>query len=245
MSNQLYKNFPEIQYTLSNGKLVTIKDFFRKARITSFSLDKVVDYEYYELEEGERPDVAASKIYGDSDLHWIFFLVNDMENYYDWYMSSEAFETHIDSMYAGQYLTFASSDDVVQYPNYDSQGNLLNTRKYLLGERVTTAKGTGHILEVDPLNKRVRVEKGEWEQGETLVGLNKSSEIVSIIEPRDAIVHYENDTGVKTNVPTAGYTSVSLWQNEYNKNENKRRIKIVKPSYMNVVLREFETLMSK
>ena len=133
MSNQLYKNFPEIQYTLSNGKVVTIKDFFRKARISSFSLDKVVDYEYYELEEGERPDVAASKIYGDSDLHWIFFLVNDMENYYDWYMSSESFETHIDSMYAGQYLTFATSDDVVQYPNYDSQGNLLNTRKYLLG----------------------------------------------------------------------------------------------------------------
>ena len=148
-------------------------------------------------------------------------------------------------MYAGQYLTFATSDDVVQYPNYDSQGNLLNTRKYLLGEKVTTAKGTGHILEVDPLNKRVRVERGQWEQGETLVGLNKSSVIVSIIEPRDVVVHYENDTGVKTNFPTAGYTSVSLWQNEYNKNENKRRIKIVKPSYMNVVLREFETLMSK
>ena len=245
MSKKLFENFPNIQYTLSDGKVVTIKDFFRKARITSFNIDKVVDYEYYELEEGERPDIVATKLYGNGDLHWIFFLVNDMENYYDWYMSSESFENHVDSYYKGQYLTFSSTDDVVQYPNYDSQGNLLNVRKFLLGEKVTTAKGTGHILEVDPLNKRVRVERSLWESGETLVGKYKSSQIVNVIEPRDVIVHYKNSEGVKSNVPTSGYTSVSLYENEYNKNEEKRRIKIVKPSYVNTLLREFEILMSK
>jgi len=245
MSKKLFENFPNIKYRLSDGKIVTIKDFFRKARINSFNLDGIVEYEYYELEDGERPDVAATKLYGNGDLHWTFFLVNDMENYYDWYMSSESFENHIDSYYKGQYLTFSSTDDVVQYPNYDSQGNLLNVRKFLLGEKVTTAKGTGHILEVDPLNKRVRVERSFWDAGETLVGKHKSSQIVNVIEPRDVVVHYENSEGVKSNVPTSGYTSVSLYENEYNKNEEKRRIKIVKPNFINVVLREFEVLMSR
>ncbi len=244
MSNKLYENFPTIQYRLSNGKLVTIKDFFRKARVKSFNMNTIVDYQYYELEEGERPDVVATKLYGDGDLHWILFLINDIENYYDWHMSSEVFENHIDTYYKGQYLTFATSDDVVQYPNYDSQGNLLNLRKYLLGEKVSTPKGTGHILEVDPLNKRVRVERGQWEAGETLVGSTKTSQIISVIEPRDVIDHYINAEGIKSNVSASGFTSVSLWQNEYNLNEVKRKIKIIQPKFIGEVVREFERLMS-
>ena len=42
MSNQLFKNFPEIQYTLSTGKIVTIKDFFRKSTIEQDSVNSVI-----------------------------------------------------------------------------------------------------------------------------------------------------------------------------------------------------------
>ena len=85
MANQFFKNFPEIQYKIqdSNGvdKFVTIKDFFRKSRIEQAAVTNVIDYTYYELEDGERPDVAATKLYGNPDLHWTFFLVNEIENY--------------------------------------------------------------------------------------------------------------------------------------------------------------------
>ena len=80
MANKLFQNFPKIQYTLESGKVITIKDFFRKAKIESASLDSIIEYQYYEIEEGERPDIVASKLYGDSDLHWTFFLVNDFDN---------------------------------------------------------------------------------------------------------------------------------------------------------------------
>ena len=30
MAQEYFKNFPEMQYTLSDGKIITIKDFFRK-----------------------------------------------------------------------------------------------------------------------------------------------------------------------------------------------------------------------
>ena len=85
MSNQLFKNFPEIQYTLSTGKIVTIKDFFRKSTIEQESVNSVISYTFYEIQDGERPDVVADRLYGDSDLHWTFFLVNEMDNYYQWY----------------------------------------------------------------------------------------------------------------------------------------------------------------
>ena len=69
MANELYKNFPEVQYTLSNGKIVTIKDFFRKAKLETSQLNDLIDYTWYEIQEGERPDVIASKLYGNGDLH--------------------------------------------------------------------------------------------------------------------------------------------------------------------------------
>ena len=68
MANQLYKNFPEIQYKLSDGRIVTIKDFFRKAQINGNKLSDIVDYTVYEIQDGERPDIIASKLYGDGDL---------------------------------------------------------------------------------------------------------------------------------------------------------------------------------
>ena len=73
MANKLFQNFPTMQYTLNNGKIITIKDFFRKAKIESASLDSIIEYQYYEILEGERPDIVASKLYGDSDYTGHFF----------------------------------------------------------------------------------------------------------------------------------------------------------------------------
>ena len=53
MANQYFENFPTTQYKLSNGKWITIKDFFRKSKIDQAALNNVIDYEYYELTDGE------------------------------------------------------------------------------------------------------------------------------------------------------------------------------------------------
>ena len=77
MSNKYFSNFPEIQYTLNTGKIITIKDFFRKSIIERESVNSYIEYAKYEILDGERPDAIASKLYGDSQLHWTFFLVNE------------------------------------------------------------------------------------------------------------------------------------------------------------------------
>ena len=82
MATQLFKNFPDIQYRLDSGKIITIKDFFRKSKIEQSAVNDIIDYEYLELMEGDRPDVVASKLYSDGDLHWTFFLVNNWNNYH-------------------------------------------------------------------------------------------------------------------------------------------------------------------
>ena len=93
MADKFFKNFPEIQYRLNDGQVIYIKDFFRKSKFEQENLHKVLNYTYYELDDGDaRPDILATKLYGNSDLHWTFFLVNEIENYYDWYKDFETFE---------------------------------------------------------------------------------------------------------------------------------------------------------
>ena len=40
MAKEFFKNFPEMQYKLDSGKIITIKDFFRKSSITGGAREK-------------------------------------------------------------------------------------------------------------------------------------------------------------------------------------------------------------
>jgi len=260
MANQLFKNFPELQYTLNTGKIVTIKDFFRKARVESAALDSLIEYQYYEILDGERPDVVASKLYGDGNLHWTFFLVNDFDNYYDWYMDFQTFSTYLDAKFPGQSLNAALTSDIIQPPTYDTSvitetnpTGWLYDNKFMIGETVTSTLGnTGTITRIEPTYKRIVVEgtdtfvTPEHPATETVTGnkSGKSFSINSVTEHRDSAHHYKDADGNRRNNGGDGWTAVSHFTEEYNDNEKKRKIKIIDPRKMISVLREFERIMS-
>lgn len=235
MANEYFNNFPTTQYKLSDGRWITIKDFFRKSKIDQSALHKVIDYEYYELQDGERPDVVATKIYGNGDLHWTLLLVNEMESYYDWHKDTPTFEAFLTEKYPGQYLTFANTSDII-----DGNG------KFLLGEKITSNDGnTAHVLKVEPTYNRIGVQGNrEFTGGDTITGSEKTATILSAINQIDGIAYYKNDEGLKSNSFVNGYTSVTLWQDEFDKNDAKRLIKIIRPQYIRRVVQEFDRIMS-
>jgi hypothetical protein len=245
MANQYFQNFPELQYKLSNGKIVSIKDFFRKSKIEQEAVDSIVQYTRYEIQDGERPDIVASKLYGDGDLHWTFYLVNDFDNYYDWHKDNETFEKYISQKYAGVYAIASNTTDILSTSTSNTGQHVVS--KFLLGEKVTSISGTGNVIEVDSQNKRIAIEGRGFVSGETITGKisNKTMTPTSIIEHRDGVKHYYNKTnGLYTNVPTAGYTSVTLYDYEYELNEEKRLIKVIDPAIIQKVVRRFEKVMS-
>lgn len=234
MATQFFKNFPEMQYKLDSGKIVTIKDFFRKSSIEPAAQEAIIDYTFYELSEGDRPDIVASRLYGDPDLHWVFFLVNEFENYYDWFKSSRDFENFITKKYRGKYFVCNSSTDIVSA-----------TSKFLLGETITGAESKGVVIDVDPTFCRIGV---EVETGfvnpvlSTGSTSNKSVTPISIIDMKDGIAYYEKD-GVKSTHFVSGATSKSIYEDEFDKNEEKRRIKIIRPNMVGRIVSQFEKVM--
>jgi len=241
MANKLFQNFPKIQYTLESGKVITIKDFFRKAKIESASLDSIIEYQYYEIEEGERPDIVASKLYGDSDLHWTFFLVNDFDNYYDWFMEYETFENYLNEKYQGQCLVATNTTDIVSASS-----------KFLVGETVTSNVDgkTASVLSVDPIHKCLTVLGDNIESGETISSHDKDGNVVksftvsSVSDSKDGVHHYVDSSGNRRTYGGTGYTPVTHYTEEFEENERKRQIKIISPSKITGVLKEFERIMS-
>jgi len=242
MAKQFFKNFPEMQYKLDSGKIITIKDFFRKSSVDAGAKEAIVDYTYYELEEGDRPDVVATKLYGNGDLHWVFFLVNDWENYYDWWKDQQTFEKFITHKYRGKYAVASASSDIVS-----------STSKFLLGETVTATNATGTVIKVDPTFKRVAidVDSGDF-ASKVITGSSKLSgqsesyrhsfTPTSVIDMVDGVDHYYLGS-IKRNTFLEGYTAKSHYDAEFDLNEEKRKIKIIRPAMIDKIVSQFEKVM--
>ena len=235
MSNQLFKNFPEIQYTLSTGKIVTIKDFFRKSTIEQDSVNSVISYTFYEIQDGERPDVVADRLYGDSDLHWTFFLVNDMDNYYQWYKDQTTFENQLKEMYPEYWLISNRSTDIVSKDD-----------KWLLGEIIETSQQSGNVISVQPTFNRIGVAGGTWNVNDVVTGKvsGKSFTVSSVVSGPDGIDHYVTSEGLRRNTIDTGFTPVTYYTHDYEVNETNRKIKVIRPEYIRRVVSEFEKVMA-
>jgi len=188
------------------------------------------------LGDGERPDVLATKLYGDGDLHWVFFLVNEIDNYYDWYKDSETFNNYISKKYSGQYLVGSQTSDIIT-----------TSSKFLVGEKITNSTKSGHVLSVEPLHKRIRVDVDTFSIGDIVTGSNssKSFTVSSVLTPSDAPNHYKNSDGIKRTDSAEGYTAVTNFEVEQEENEKKRTIKIIKPNYIRQIVSQFERVISK
>ena len=245
MAQEYFKNFPEMQYTLSDGKIITIKDFFRKSKIEQEAVTGLIDYTLYELQEGDRPDTVATRLYGQGDLHWTVYLVNDFDNYFDWFKSSLEFETYMGKKYEGVYCIAPNSTDLVNYSSGVSY-------KFLLGETVTTSDSEGIVTEVDPLHKRlgIKVLRGDFQTGVVSSAQSvkdtsnnpMSFTPTSTIDKKDGVCYYYKDD-IKKNQFENGYTAKSFYEEEWEKNEEKRKIKIIKPSRIGKIVSEFERVM--
>tara|TARA_B100000579_G_C22784822_1_gene831312 strand:+ start:305 stop:1027 length:723 start_codon:yes stop_codon:yes gene_type:complete len=238
MAKGFFKHIPNINYDFkSDGKYYQAKDLFRKVSTWSYLQDGVSGYNYYRITEGERPDVVASKLYGDGTLYWTFFLVNEnLQDFNDWPKSNQLLEKFINRKYSGKCLVSSSSTDIVSA-----------TSKFQLGEKVSQSSSgaIGFITKVDPTHNRLIVNsvEGSFTTG-TVVGADseKSFSVTSVVDERSHINHYTDSNGLKTTVST-GNTIVTNEEHERNLNEDKFLIRYIEQQYIDRITREFIELL--
>tara|TARA_X000001382_G_C3137041_1_gene168285 strand:+ start:201 stop:743 length:543 start_codon:yes stop_codon:yes gene_type:complete len=99
---KFFTAFPKINYNLSgvNGNTKVVTDIFRRVKIRSKIADNVTLFDKYDVQEGEKPEDVAYKIYGETDYFWVVTLVNNVVNrYYDWPLDEYVFQQYVKDKY--------------------------------------------------------------------------------------------------------------------------------------------------
>ena len=96
-----FSSFPKIDYDVKGDGITTrMTDITRRARISDQSVLYGASFDYYDIKDTERPEDIAHRYYGDSKLHWIILMVNNINDVYtDWPMSVTRLERYTKSKY--------------------------------------------------------------------------------------------------------------------------------------------------
>ena len=97
-----FSQFPLINYDItglkSNYKAVV--NIWRRTKVRSKIVNQIANFDRYDVQEGESPEIVAYKVYGDTDLFWIICLMNDIHNrYYDWPLDEFNFQQYVADKY--------------------------------------------------------------------------------------------------------------------------------------------------
>jgi hypothetical protein len=124
---QYFFKFPKL---VKNNILLT--DLTTRIKIRDKYLDNDDLYYLYEMQDGDTPEIIASKYYGSAELHWIVLITNNIfDKDFDIPMPYGVFRKYIDDKYKDN---FAVGGLTVENPG---AGYTANTITGTLYERVT------------------------------------------------------------------------------------------------------------
>ena len=144
-----FRQFPVIEYnTKRDGILQDTTDIFRYVDVNDALVDDVSSYTYYEILDGERPDIVSARLYGTPDYYWTFFVANDSlkEGLNSWPLSNRQFNEWMSKTYDEYSVLifvpdyFKNTNKEVTYSNYFGGLDLTNVVITTTGTEGPTAE---------------------------------------------------------------------------------------------------------
>ena len=170
---------------------IIVKNIFKRAKLRDDVEQAITAFNYYQIEDGMRPDMVAERLYNDPELDWVILTSNNITNIRDqWPLSHNDLYEHMLEKYG-------SETNIRGISHYET--------RQVLDEynRVVVPAG----LKVD-FNFRFSY-------------MNFSNTIVTV-NPVVPFTYYDYEVKL---------------------NEEKRRIKILRPEYLNAYISEHREIM--
>ena len=198
-----FRQFPKIQYDFQNNGIDTrIIDIFRFVKADDRYLDDLSTYAFYQIQNGDRPDIVSNLLYGTPDYYWTFFVINEQlkTGLSGWPMSPEQFEDYMTTEYDG--IVIETYPVIIR----DGDGRIEEHRnsfaeRFQLNETVTgiLSGATGIVKAIDVQKSQLilRDVDGVFQENELVRGNTTLDEVTSyrVWDYRDAPHHYEDDDG--------------------------------------------------
>ena len=192
-----FRELPNISYisrlpdASSNEEYITVKNLFKRAKLRTDIVNIITAFNYYQVEDNQRPEVVASKLYGDPELDWVILITNNITNVREqWPLGN---------------------NDLYNYmlDKYGTEVALSSIHHY-------------ETIEVKDEYDRLVVPSGLQVDSNFTVTYTKFDNTLSTISPVKQVTNYEYETNI---------------------NEEKRKIRVLKPAYLSVVITDLRNIM--
>ena len=171
---------------------ITVKNIFKRSKLRSDVDQSITGFDYYYVQDQQRPDVLAQELYDDSELDWVILTTNNIINIRDqWPLDSNELHSYI-------------------LEKYGSEENILATHHH----------ETRKI--VDEFNRVVMPAGLEVNKNFTFKYRNYTNTIITV-NPVIEITNYDYENKL---------------------NEEKRKIKVLKPQYLGAFISEHKQIMN-
>ena len=75
---------------------IEVKNIFKRAKLRDDVDQAITAFNYYQIEDGMRPDMVAEKLYSDPELDWVVLTSNNITNIRDqWPLSHNDLHSHL------------------------------------------------------------------------------------------------------------------------------------------------------
>ena len=140
--------FPKTIYNLAdnNTGLDVVTNIISKFSFEESFKNNTTVYYNYVIGDGETPDMVASKVYGDSEKHWIILSLNNIVDVNtDWPLEQNSLTKVMDS----KYYDAADTANTNVLGSQWAQGNIKSYHKVVTQTIVSNGAKINNVYEVD------------------------------------------------------------------------------------------------
>ncbi len=254
-----------------SGNVDVLKNLTSRAKVSDDLMNNTGYYETVAIQDGERPDIMAKRLYNNEEYHWTFLLLNpQIKNIWDdWPMKYSQLIEYCTEKY--QYLVADVSPETYEVTPavYDDEGNVITPaitgirgallNKFLdeygninINETVTgsISHATGKIKEIHVNMGYIVIEKTSGTfaiTGETISGGDSQDNVsCNFIKSQAYAPHHHVDDSDGKWVPRrlAGTSPFTYIDYESAVTEQNRNLKVIKPQYVSRLAQYFIKVMS-
>ena len=184
---------------------IIVKNLFKRSKLRTDVDQAITAFNYYYVEDQQRPDILAQELYGDSELDWVVLTSNNITNVRNQWPLNH--------------------DDLHSYmlEKYGSEQNILGIHH------------SETVKIVDEYNREIL--KGGLE-----VDANFTFTFVGTVTSSTGSLIKVNFGGSNSNTITP-VASITNYDYEVKINEEKRKIRVLKPQFLGAFLTEHKQIM--
>ena len=237
-----FEKFPYMIYTLddyASGQIVT--DIFRLVAIAQETKSNYTSFDEYDIKDGETPEILADKLYGNPMLHWVILLCNDiLDPRFEWPLSNYDLIQYCKDKYHSVRSKNISLSSSTVSSNDPAVIRFITTLE--VNDSIEISGASNSVNNgINSTISSIAANKTSFNiSGASFTAESSLTYIKLFSDHLGKTHHYEDGNGNQVYEAGALITSISNYTYEERLNEDKRRIKILKPDFISTIEQELE-----